>query len=125
LLPFIPAMMSAPASGVRLDPGVGIGKASGKRGDFHRRPVAPSIFAIGDRSNLIPEFAVGVTVEHTRRCVNLPFSDPDRNLGIVPDVLDPSSGFTCFGEQVEMLAPDHNQISISRGKPVRRPIVVR
>jgi hypothetical protein len=46
-------------------------------------------------------------VEHTRRCVAVPFSDTDGNVGIAPDVLDPPRRFTRFGKQVETLAPNH------------------
>jgi hypothetical protein len=67
-----------------------------------------------------------VGVEHTRHCVNAPFSDADGNLGIVPDVLDPSGRFTRFGEQVETLAPDHepnlNLAWQARPTPDRRQI---
>jgi hypothetical protein len=86
------------ASDARFDPGVGMASAWGKRGDFHRQPVAPSIFAISDFSDLVPQFAISVTVEHTCRCANLPFSDTDGNLGITPDILDPSRRFTCLGK---------------------------
>jgi hypothetical protein len=76
-------------------------------GDFHRQPIAPSIFPIGDASDPIPQLAIGVTVEHTPRRADLPFSDPDRNLGIAPDVFYPLGGFTRFGKQIETLAADH------------------
>jgi hypothetical protein len=39
--------------------------------------------------------------------VNLPFRDAERDLRIAPDVLNPSGGFTRFGEQIETLAADH------------------
>jgi hypothetical protein len=76
-------------------------------GDFHRQAIAPSIFAIGDGSDLIPQLAIGVMVEHARRRADLPFSDPDRYLGIAPDVVYPLGGFTRFGKQIETLAADH------------------
>jgi hypothetical protein len=55
-------------------------------GDFHRQPVAPSTFAVGNFSDLIPQFAISVTVEHTRSSVGLPFSDTDNNFGVGPNV---------------------------------------
>jgi hypothetical protein len=66
-----------------------------------------------------------MTIEHTCRRANLPFSDADGNLGIVPDVLDPSRRFTGFGKQIETLAPDHEPNLDFSGKPVLRPTVVR
>src|SRR5690242_21149167 len=90
-------------------------ESSWKRRDFHRQAFAPSIFVIGHHSQLVPQFAIGLTVEHTRRRVELPFSDPDRHFGVAPDVLNPPSGFTHFCEQVETLAVDHKpNLNLSR-----------
>jgi hypothetical protein len=77
------------------------------RPDFHRQPLASAIFAIGDYDHLLPQFAIGVMVKHTRCRINSPFSNPDRDVGLAPDVLDPAGSFTRFGEQVETLAVDH------------------
>src|SRR6516162_11452263 len=101
-----------------------MGSAGGKRSDFHRQPVTPSIFAIGDCSDLVPQFAIGVTVEHTRRSVDPTFPDMDRNLAIAPDVLDPPGRFTRFGKQVKTLTPDHEPNLDLAGRPVLRPTVV-
>src|SRR5262249_48722342 len=39
--------------------------------------------------------------------VNSAFSNPDRHVGIAPDVLDPSGRFTRLGEEVETFAADY------------------
>ena len=72
-----------------------------KRGKFHRQSVAPSIFAVGDRNDLVPQLAIGLAVKDARRRAYLPFPDPDHNLGIAPDILDPRGRFACFGEQIK------------------------
>src|SRR5215469_10637501 len=92
-----------------------------KRGDFHRQPLTPSVFAIGDLSDLVPQFAIDETVEHTRRCVSVPFLDTDRNFGIASDVFDPSGRFTRLGKQVETLAPDHEPNLDLAGQTRRAP----
>ena len=74
---------------------------------FYRKSVAPSIFALGDSGDLVPQSAIGLVVEHARRRVNLMFSDPDRDVWIVPDVFDPSGGLAHLGEQIEPFAADH------------------
>ena len=58
-------------------------------------------------SNLVPQLAICVTVEHPRGRANLRVSDPDHNIGIAPDILDPPGGITRFGEQIETMAADH------------------
>jgi hypothetical protein len=45
-----------------------------------------------------PQLPVGLVVEYACHRTDLVLSDPDRNLGIAPDILDPSGGFTHFGE---------------------------
>jgi hypothetical protein len=95
------------AIGADLDAGVGMSAGRRKRRDFHRQPVAPSIFTISDCSNLVPQLAIGLTFENTRRCVDLQFSSSNCYARIASDVLDPSGGFPRFGEQIESLAANH------------------
>ena len=95
------------------------------RSDFHRQPVAPSIFAIGDCSNPVPQLAVGLAVKNARRRANLPLPDPDHNLRIAPDVLDPCGGFACFGDQIKaVIVDDKPNLDLARHTGLR-PIVVR
>jgi hypothetical protein len=96
-----------------------------KPADFHWQTAAPCIFAISYCHDLVPQFAISVAVEDPSDRVNLRFSDPDADPRITPDVFDPSGVFTGFSQQVETFTAHLNQISISRGKPLRRPIVVR
>jgi hypothetical protein len=84
-----------------------MGRAWRKGGDFHRQPVAPFIFAIGDCSNLVPQLAVGLAVKDARRRAKLPFPNADRNRRIAPEVLDPGGGLARFGEQLETVAAHH------------------
>src|SRR5947208_3118045 len=56
--------------------------AWGERGDFHGQSVAPSIFPLGDRRDLVPQLAVALAVKDARRRPNFPFPDPDRNRGV-------------------------------------------
>jgi hypothetical protein len=56
---------------------------------------------------LVPQLAVGLAVKNARHRGDLPFPDPDHDLGVLPDVLDPRGGFTRFGEQIKTLAADH------------------
>jgi hypothetical protein len=51
--------------------------------------------------------AVSLTVQHPRRGINLPLSDAHLDLEIASDVLNPSSRFTRFGEQIETLTGDN------------------
>jgi hypothetical protein len=45
----------------------------------------------------------------------LPFSDADCHVVVVPDVLNPTRGFTHFCEQVETLSVDHKpNLNLSR-----------
>src|SRR5207248_3309498 len=52
----------------------------------------------------VPQFRVVLTVEHTGGPIGFQLSDPDRDLGIAFDVLDPSGGFARFSEQIERLS---------------------
>src|SRR5262249_43185531 len=78
-----------------------------RRGDLYRQPLAPSVFAISHRGDLVPQFAVDRAVEHMRGRSHLPFSDMDHHLGIASDVLDPCGGFACFGKQIKAVAADN------------------
>ncbi len=91
----------------------------------HGEPFAPSILVICDSSDLAPQLPMGVAVQNARNCIQLPLRDPDDDLRIPSDVLDPSDGFATFDEQVEPFAAHTNQISISRRRPALRPMVVR
>jgi hypothetical protein len=86
-----------------------------KRRNFHRQPVAPSIFAIGDCRDLAPQVVVGLAVEHSRGRVNLPLPYPNTGFAILPDVLYPSGGFAFFGEQVDaFVADDKPNLDLAR-----------
>src|SRR5262252_8392325 len=78
-----------------------------QRGEFHGQAVAPSIFAIGDLSDLVPPLEVSLTVKNAPRRLNFPFTDPDDHPRICPEVLDPSGGFTRFGEEIKTVAAYH------------------
>jgi hypothetical protein len=71
----------------------------------------PSIFPIGDGSDLIQQLAIGVTVEHTRRRADLPFSDPDRNL---PTDRPPWPSITHAPKFVSPLEGNGFEISVPR-----------
>src|SRR5215472_16382543 len=71
-----------------------------------RQPVPPSIFAIGNCSDLIPQLAVGFAAKDACHRANLPFRDPDSDLGIASDVLDPRGSFAGFGQQIKMVTID-------------------
>jgi hypothetical protein len=112
---------SANELNIRNHAGVRINAGLRNRRDLDWQPVAPSIFLISNRGDFAPKSAIGLTVEHARRRLDLPLSDPDHHFGIASDVLDPSGGFACFGEQVETIAADYEPNLDLAMQPCRSP----
>ena len=85
---------------------VSLGARCLNRSYLDGQTVAPAIFAIRDHLHLIPKLPLLSIVEQPCDCLYVVHPEPDADIRVAPDVLDPTGGFAMFGEKVELLVVD-------------------